>query len=285
MQLGQIDLLMAMYPDEGSVVLTEAAGDALVILRQWLTEEDFSESLSSLPQAIDFVMQLDVAGESSTSQAEDFKLSISLPIRCSEAARSLDCPPAPKARVQQSYWMSKAEAALLTTKIPRDEDLISMIEHVNQYAALYLAESRDQPQDELMSPSHAIHLSRVWFYFPSISTRSKRDDLVNTAPVYDLTGFLLAGKPGILCLEGDSQAIDDYMKFIKTESWGDIPSGHKKVSERLRESVQSRVFANMEEITDQLERRGERANRNDMKALEAWLDERGLRDAFAKILI
>ena len=32
-------------------------------------------------------------------------------------------------------------------------------------------------------------------------------------------------------------------------------------------------------------RRGERANRTDMRALEAWLGERGLGDAFAKVLI
>ncbi|CCF32536.1 hypothetical protein CH063_04912 [Colletotrichum higginsianum] len=48
------------------------------------------------------------------------------------------------------------------------------------------------------------------------------------------------------------------MRFIKTESWGDIPAHHKKVSERHRETgVASRVFADMSEITDSVgERRG-----------------------------
>jgi hypothetical protein len=78
------------------------------------------------------------------------------------------------------------------------------------------------------------------------------------------------------------------MKFIKTESWGDIPAHHKKVSERYRETGDKieRVFPSMTEITDMVgERRGQRANRGDMKAMEEWLVERGLGEAFAKVLM
>jgi hypothetical protein len=107
------------------------------------------------------------------------------------------------------------------------------------------------------------------------------------SPRYQLSGFLYAGKPGILCVEGGSQSIDDYMKFIKTESWGDIPAHHKKVSERYRETKDvERAFEGMTEITDTVgERRGQRANRGDMKAVEEWLVERGVGDAFAKVLM
>jgi hypothetical protein len=75
------------------------------------------------------------------------------------------------------------------------------------------------------------------------------------------------------------------MRFIKTESWGDIPAHHKKVSERYREAAE-RVFTDMTEITDTVgERRGQRQNRGDMKAVEEWLDERGLKDVLKKVLM
>lgn len=75
------------------------------------------------------------------------------------------------------------------------------------------------------------------------------------------------------------------MRFIKTESWGDIPAHHKKVSERYREPAE-RVFTDMTEITDTVgERRGQRQNRGDMKAVEEWLDERGLKDVLKKVLM
>lgn len=73
-------------------------------------------------------------------------------------------------------------------------------------------------------------LERAYLWFPSLSTPSKRRDLVTYASRYDLTGFVLAGKPGLLCLEGRGRAFERYMSDIKNESWGDIPSYQKKVS-------------------------------------------------------
>lgn len=46
-----------------------------------------------------------------------------------------------------------------------------------------------------------------------------------------------------------------------------------------------RAFTDMQEITDMIEKRGARGNRGDMKALEAWLVEYGLGEAFGKILM
>jgi hypothetical protein len=40
-----------------------------------------------------------------------------------------------------------------------------------------------------------------------------------------------AGKPGLLCVEGDGREVDRYMSRIKSESWSDIPPHQKKVSE------------------------------------------------------
>jgi hypothetical protein len=37
-------------------------------------------------------------------------------------------------------------------------------------------------------------LVRVWFYFPSLNTREKRQHMVDWAPSYSLTGFVLAEK-------------------------------------------------------------------------------------------
>ena len=46
-----------------------------------------------------------------------------------------------------------------------------------------------------------------------------------------------------------------------------------------------RGFEGMEEITESLgERSGQRANRGDMQALEAWLQARGLQHAFEQVI-
>jgi hypothetical protein len=120
-------------------------------------------------------------------------------------------------------------------------------------------------------------------HLPSLSTKSKRDDLVTYAPNYSITGIVHAGKPALLVLEAPTvQDVESYLSDIKTYSWADIPSSHKKISERLREDnlkAEDRVFTDMQEITELINTngmKGVRSNRGDLGALRDWLTERSL---------
>jgi hypothetical protein len=288
MQLGQIDLLMAMYAHDDAVHIDPASLDLIETLRTWCDGDKEDTMPRSIPPSLNILLDLDLADSDSVQGDEPrpLQLSLTVPLKSEEGTPDMDAP-AIKARVQQPPWMSKTQVAQLNTSIP-DEDVLTVIEHVKEAALEYSTQSDRSCTEANTLFDKEAPLVRAWFYFPSISTRAKRDDLVNFAPTYGLSGFLMAGKPGILCLEGGSIAIDDFMKFIKTDSWGDIPSQHKKVSERYRETDAnlSRVFEGMEEITETVgERRGERANRSDMKALEAWLVERGLGLAFGNVFM
>lgn len=290
-QLGEVDLLQAMYSSNDEMQMDETSRDVLESLRAWC-ESDVESSPRVADTAIS--MELDLAvDELSSEKPQHLELSISVPVVFqddeSEPAFKDDME-APKTRiwVRQAAWMSKAEAAHLNSEISL-QDTLGAIAFVKETASQLFSERHQQKKSTIMPSEVDIELSRVWFYFPSISTRAKRDDIVNYAPGYGLTGFLLAGKPGILCLEGDSKAIDNYMKFIKTESWNDIPSQHKKVSERYRESGSNmnRAFRDMQEITEDFgdTRRGARGNRNDMSVFKAWLDEHGVGNAFEKLFV
>jgi hypothetical protein len=282
LQIGQIDLLLAMYPEE--ITLDESSQGILEILRG--TDDSRSRAAVKYTPVISVILDLPIStSEEESSNSRTLRLDIGVPFGFSGSEPPLE-PPLVKVRVQQPFWMNKAATSQLTSDIPEDEDLLSIIEYIREAAVQYLVDLEIKEVDPGTATVDAGPLVRVWFYFPSISTRSKRDDFIKYAPSYQLTGFLYAGKPGLLCVEGTSQNIDDYMKFIKTESWGDIPAHHKKVSERHREKCETRVFKDMTEITDTVgERRGQRANRGDMKAIEEWLVERGLGDAFTKVLM
>jgi hypothetical protein len=285
LQLAQIDLLLAMYPDEGAIVLHESSQALIYDLRVWISSSKAS-SLPSfrMPDQICALLNLDM------SNMDKIQLEIFFPLKYENVTALIE-PPSSTNRLKQPPWMSKAQVADLNAMLSTDEDLHTQIEHAKQAVELALT----KPVLRLMADKAKVRinpatdsLTRAWFYFPSISTRSKRDDLITNAPHYHLTGFLLAGKPGILCLEGSSRSVDEYMSFIKTVSWGDIPAGHKKVSERLREEGRDivRVFEEMREVTDEVgERRGERANRTDLRALEKWLGERGLGEVMRKVII
>jgi hypothetical protein len=282
LQIGQVDLLLAMYPEE--IIFDENSRGILDILRD--TDDARSKVAVKLTPSISVILDLPISmAEEEASNSRTLRLDIGIPFAYNGSLPPSE-PPMVKVRVQQPNWMSKAATSQLTADIPEEEDLLGTIEFIREAASEYLADIEKKEMALDTATIDAGPLVRVWFYFPSISTRSKRDDFIKYAPSYQLTGFLFAGKPGLLCVEGGSQNIDDYMKFIKTESWGDIPAHHKKVSERHRETCEKRVFPDMTEITDTVgERRGQRANRGDMKAIEEWLVERGLGTVFTKVLM
>jgi hypothetical protein len=284
LQLGQIDLLLAMYPEE---ITIDGNSQATVDILKSMEEIGNHNFMTNAP-SVSTLLRVEIASDTTHNQ-HTLELDLTFPFSY-EGPNEPEDPPKVKVRICQPYWLSRAATAQLMTDLPEEEDLLGTIEHIKDAAEQQLKLAVDTaiaPPTQGTLGKSAGPFVRVWFYFPSISTRSKRDDFIIHAPSYQLTGFLYAGKPGLLCVEGGSQAIDDYMKWIKTESWGDIPAHHKKVSERYRETKDvERVFADMTEITDMVgERRGQRANRGDMKAMEEWLTERGLGEAFAKVLM
>ena len=299
LQIGQIYLLLAMYPEE--ITLDDSAQILLEIFRDSTTSSNIESAQAAIKSTPNISMLLDLPicapdaddKEQSPNNGNEktLRLDLSIPfVYTGEGNSPPDDAPSVKVRIQQPNWLSKASTTQLGASIPQSEDVLGSIEFIREAALAHLSTSSSTTKDPANAEEENSPLVRVWFYFPSISTRSKRDDFIIHAPSYSLTGFLYAGKPGLLCVEGTSKDIDDYMRFINTESWGDIPPGHKKVSERLREVLGQgegkRVFDGMEEITDKVgERRGVRANRGDMKAVEEWLVERGLGEAFTRVLM
>ncbi|KAI9927414.1 hypothetical protein MW887_003026 [Aspergillus wentii] len=275
-QLSTIDLLTAMFPSEGELEIPTSTTQCVEKLRAWC-EDPSSTMPSGIPENILLAVRLPIAGGEKVIQ-----VNISIPLQCEDVG--IEQPPTLSYSLRQPEWMSKAEVTRMGAAMPRD-DVLEAFEYVQEEALRFLENQQSLASENAPSKKSG-PIVRVWFYFPSLSTRAKRDDMVNNAPGYSLTGFVLAGKPGVLCLEGASTDIDDYMSFIKTHSWGDIPSHQKKVSERFRETENvQRVFSGMEEITDSLgERGGQRANRGDMQALEAWLTARGLQGAFENVI-
>lgn len=288
-QLSTIDLLTAMFPSEGELEIDPSTTECIEKIRSWC--EDSSTDLpSGTPSNILLAVHSQISGGEKTIQ-----VNVSIPLQWNEPGpeTETDQPPPLNYTLRQPDWLSKAEVAELSSSMPND-DILSALEYIQEEGARLLESQKssisstsasNQPSTGNKS-STSDPIVRVWFYFPSLSTRAKRDDMVNYGADYSLTGFVLAGKPGVLCLEGASKDIDAYMSFIKTHSWGDIPRHQKKVSERYRETEGvERVFAGMEEITDSLgERGGQRANRGDMQALEGWLAARGLHEAFENVI-
>ncbi len=171
--------------------------------------------------------------------------------------------------------------------------ILTRVEEVSEFL-LSIPSATEAEQEEVKEEPESTHVRRTWYYLPSLSTKSKRDDICTLASTSTprLTGFLLAGKPGLIVIEhplstpspteaesqAASSALDAFWSTIKRESWSDIPSSHKKISQRLVEPTTRRAFSSFDDVTEwpELERAAERGRRSDLSKLIRWLDAKGI---------
>ncbi|KAJ3089455.1 hypothetical protein HK100_007740 [Physocladia obscura] len=190
-------------------------------------------------------------------------------------------------------WMSrdlhtKINALLPTparteaTDEPSSDAIFEAIEIVRgAISALDVASDVEEKRDEKNGNTTVTEpLVRYWYTLISLSTREKRNDLVQWAPTFGLTGFVMAGKPAVVCCEGQASRIDAYMSEIKALSWADVPSHQKKISITCQETIAQRKFTEMTEITHLFTMGGHRGNRPDLGQVKKWFDDHNVGKVF-----
>ncbi|KAJ3354066.1 hypothetical protein HDU83_005883 [Entophlyctis luteolus] len=224
--------------------------------------------------------------------------------------RSLPSTPPVALSVRSEPWMSRATHTaiqgvldeLVVHAAPKDGDHDSDVERdVAVCAAVDAMREFALPPEEwvaaagdsaLTPPSasgdlhiddHEEELVRCWFVLVSLSTREKRNDLVKWAPRFGVTGFVMAGKPAVVCCEGSLARVDRYIAEIKAVSWADVPSHQKKISLAVTESIRFRKFGDMAEVTHLFDMGGHRGNRPDLGQVRKWMEERQVAHVFSKV--
>ncbi|KAK4700389.1 hypothetical protein P7C70_g5858, partial [Phenoliferia sp. Uapishka_3] len=295
-QLSTLELLSSIYPSE--LTLSPSTTNAFPLLTSLAASTPKPSLSSQLPAELLFSILISLSDSSNQTNPPDLSITISLPLTTAD--------PLPTFTLHQPSWLSRTAHTTftddLTTHLSESDDseqdgtsyILDALEWIRDTGAQLweeaeiarLAEDKVREQGINGKKEEGL-LVRVWFWLPSLSTREKRDDIVKWAPEYGLTGFVLAGKPALLCVEGHEPSIDSYMNDIKSVSWADIPSFQKKISERHRTTLpspSSRAFTKMEEITNQVDKGGQRGNRGEMGQVRDWLVGKGLGEAFGVVI-
>ncbi len=131
-------------------------------------------------------------------------------------------------------------------------------------------------------------LSRLWIYSHHIYRKELLKKIPESAKELDLTGFILPGKPGIICVEGFKENCDEYWQRLKYPNWKHISCKHRDdqvLSEETSAEVQLesfRMFSEFEELA--FEAHGDYGLRNDyhmdLGQFRAYLEEHGCQEMF-----
>ncbi|WWC88051.1 uncharacterized protein L201_002954 [Kwoniella dendrophila CBS 6074] len=282
-QLDLLQLLTSMYTSE-ELSLPESTQS---ILHQYTEDPSFT-----VPVLDELEAELDLPIDEFDSESTErviFQIILSL--------KNNNYTSKVKIRPKQPLFLSRNQYEKMLRDIPiyNDDDneesseyLLNTIELIKSKLQSLLSEialqGNDNDQVEEIDEKD-LQIDRIWFWLPTLSTREKRDDMVNFAKDVKLTGFVLAGKPALLCVEGNSQVIEKYMSRIKSESWSDIPKHHKKISERLRRPIENRAFSDMKEITNDISHYGQYNHRGDMSEVKKLMEKWGVGDDFGAVVM
>lgn len=221
--LETIELTESLFPGDGELSLSESTAAALPTLRSWIESGSPQPADAPAPTeelALTIQLALDQHDAATTFV---LPLQVRLPL-VEPKDPALVLPddaqtPAAVVHATQPPWMSRAAHDQLAATLPKPGDggaasnvdlLLAAIDHIRSITPYLLPapspppSTVDRARGGRKRPSPGDNSGdepeyRVWFWFPSLSTREKRDDMVNWAPEYGLTGFVLAGAFSNVC--------------------------------------------------------------------------------------
>ena len=181
-QLATVELLQAMYSLSSELFLSSDTSDALDILSG---DSEASIAVSTF----NLTIRVSVDGNESLP----VEVTVALPLTTSAGPRKI-LVRQPTFLPRSAYQDLLSSLPNLDPDVPSSELILSTIEHIcTSIPALLNTATSSTP----LPDQEPEVLERVWFWFPSLSSREKRKDLVDYAVTYSLTGFVLAGKSRI----------------------------------------------------------------------------------------
>lgn len=137
---------------------------------------------------------------------------------------------------------------LYVTSLPRGDSCIyTLVSWLQDNAEEYCQSVTESVVKKLDVPKT---YSRLWIYSHHIYSKTKRKDILSLAGEFNLTGFMLAGKPGIVCVEGEKDDCEKWWARIKAMNWKKIVV--KKTEDYLdAKNSFVRKFPTFEEISFQ----------------------------------
>lgn len=147
---------------------------------------------------------------------------------------------------QQEKLVKEAIEQYIETEIDKNEPYIFQVitwlqdnfESIVKRAQKDVNEKSNEAKDEKMQ--------RVWLWSHHIYSKIKRQDIMKLSKDYNLSGFMWPGKPGVICIEGGYDDVEEMVRVIKSWQWQKLKIVKVEVREKKAENFYR--FAGFKEI-------------------------------------
>lgn len=178
----------------------------------------------------------------------------------------------------QHRMLSDALQSYITEDLERGEICLVYVtqwlqDNMDQY---YTAEPITEERTTSKS-KHDTTFSRMWIYSHHIYSKIKRKDILDFSSELQLTGFSMPGKPGMICIEGYNNNVEDFWHRIRRMQWKKIVMKEKEDTEiQDGQSVESlRKFVGFEEKIFEPRQGKGRGAHSDRGLLFQFLEQHG----------
>lgn len=208
LQLSEVDMLQSMFPDPRELVIDDPS--ILCDLR------DFAEGRTHmLPPHLDCVINLDV-------EKGQLSMSINLPHQYPAVQPTVFVRSQTLSREAQ-HCLNQDLLTYLKTIQEGDLCIGPVVTWLQENGGSFFEDySETENTNETSAETKDVKFARLWIYSHHIYSKVKRKDILDLSREFDLTGFCLPGKPGIICVEGLAQNTADWWHKVRSWNWQKI---------------------------------------------------------------
>ena len=260
-QLCEVEMLEAMFPGQDELQMDDE--NILEEVRKWMLASANHTDLEFRPPRISFTLCLTF----NDSEKDDMKKRIDVNVLYPFKYPQTEAPELyikskndSLNRVRQ-LELNEALSTYLTENVILGEScLISVISWLQENCPKYINLSKEDESLKHASSATSVKpaklkntcFARFWIYSHHIYSKIKRRDILDLSDEFELSGFCMPGKPGIICMEGCETNCNEAWSVIKSWNWKKINIKHQetqKVDVDINEHIDKcRRFKGFEEI-------------------------------------
>lgn len=277
LQLSEVEMLRSMYPEEEELKLDEQ-----VLLD---VQEFCSGATEGKPNGLNFSLTISLhldCREDPADKANTIELSCYFPQEYPKSkpelfarSESLNRETQKELNENLNSYLSTLDSGELCT--------LPAVQWIQENGGLYITKNQTEKTassmgykskgNECKTKKDAMFL-RMWLYMHHIYSKTKRKDILQWASDYNLTGFCLPGKPGVVCLEGDEGNVEEYFSRLRRLNWKKLTCRHREKGIENKKVDDQRKFSGFDELF--FEVHGTRENHMDMGQFLQYLEQHDL---------
>lgn len=225
-QIDELDMLLSIYCNPGELKVTDHSVTA-----------DFNEylehKLQTITDKLQYTIRLDIQNAIVDVQ---FELPHLYPLIESPnvSVRSSLCTKSIESSIKQML------DEFVQTLDKSDVYVYEIISWFKDNFEEFLSAAKKPTTTNEQHKNADILMERLWIYSHHIKSKTKRQNIIKLSKDLDLSGFMLPGKPGVICVEGDKVNTQQFWKVIRVWNWHKITI--RKSEEKIRSSDKVDTF-------------------------------------------